>query len=256
VTPGKTLRYRVTLTSRDSAACEAASFTLQPQPPSGFVASALPALTAGPGGSASASLELSVPLAAVAGVHQISVRATHGADATLVAETSASFEVVEGLSVTLQPVQREVEPGERVNIGLRLARDGVALDGSARVQLVAPGGSTHLRDVAVVGGSAQLSLASAARVRAGSYLLRATVSQGGEQRSASVALVVQPPATERSVASTFADGGRGLLGGCSIGADDAPGASAPFASPLLLLLVLVLSRRSGRWRAAARRRRP
>jgi hypothetical protein len=182
---GSTLSYDITVRNSDSAACNASTFSLSSQVPSGWSGSVSPtSLTLTPGGSSAAVLTLSAPSTATAGDYPASVRAgdsSRSASDELVFEVTAAPDpagdteaptVPTGLSASVKRKSVNVSwnaASDNVGVvGYRLYRDGVlaaSVDVTSYSDKAGAAGSTYY--VVAYDAAGNLSQASGTAVASG-----------------------------------------------------------------------------------------
>jgi M6 family metalloprotease-like protein len=194
VAPGGTANLAVTVTNTDSAGCAAAAFGLGTVVPSGWSASASPAvLSLAPGATGQATVSLVAPTAATSGTYTATVNVSDAAAIQHAASASVAVDVqtpcVRAVpAVTLSPAAQSGAPGQGLSyVASVSSRDGSSCPATTfAVAGGVPAGWTGTLSSSSVtltpGQSAQVGLgvASSASAAAGVYGVAVSAANGSD----------------------------------------------------------------------------
>jgi hypothetical protein len=136
--PGSQLSYSVSIRNNDSAACQATTFSLSAQRPSGWAGSISPgSVTLGPGGTAAATLTVTSASGATDGDYAVGVQGTDAADSSHSSGGSAVYAVAAEASPPASDSEPPTIPAgltasvkrKQVNLSWQPASDNVGVAG-------------------------------------------------------------------------------------------------------------------------------
>jgi len=198
VTAGTPVNFTVSVKDNDSSACSSSGFNLGATLPSGWGGVwSSSVLTLSPGGSASATLQVTSPSGTANGFYNVGVSATKAAASSYTASASATYVIStpQTVSISVSTNQTIYSAGQTVKVTVTvLSGSSPDAGASVTVGVTAPNGrTTTLTGTTGSTGVASLNYKLGKRAAAGTYQVQASTSAGGNSPSvvASTTFTVQ-----------------------------------------------------------------
>lgn len=191
---GTLVSYTVSVTNADSPGCAAASFNPAATTPSGWAADfGSPALTIGPGSSASTTLQVASASTAADGSHIVGVAATNAGDLTKSGSASATYVVLSSLTVQASTNQVSYSRNQTVSVTAKIwAGSSVASGASVTFTITKPGGSVVSGTASAdANGVAMYSLRLRGKDAGGVHQVSATAGLNGVSGSGTTSFTVK-----------------------------------------------------------------
>jgi hypothetical protein len=196
VTAGSAVSFTITVADKDSSVCNSASFNLASAVPAGWTAVfSSPMLTLAPGGSGSATLQVTSPSGTASGSYSVSASATNAAASSYTASASSTYVISPPvtMSISVATNQSSYTRGQTVKVTVTLMASSSPCSGAAvTVGIVKSNGNVvNLNGTTASNGVVTLSYNLKKNDPTGAYKANGSGKSGGSSASASTPFTVK-----------------------------------------------------------------
>jgi hypothetical protein len=197
---GATVSYTATVTNKDGCGCAASTFDLASALPAGWSASAARTGSIAPGASGAASVLVTAPAAAVAGIYDVTFTAANSVAPTVTGKAAGTVAIAAALADAVSTDRASytlpAKPNQstQVTITTKVTSGSTIVSGaSVSVQVVNPAGSvTTLSGTTGSTGTVMLTYTLKKKSsRTGTYAVTSTATMGSMKASGTTSFTVQ-----------------------------------------------------------------